>query len=113
MVEEAAGDVLPTSASRLFDKDKKDKDRSKQLVSAGSRGGLCVVAEGDDCSYDGKPMKDAHAGMKITPAQWDAFMEDLAIALKTRGIDDALAKELLDKLTAKTKGDIVAPGKGD
>jgi hemoglobin len=109
VVEELMGDVLADKRiARLFDKDKKDKDRSKQLAGRLVEE-LCVIAEGDDCSYDGKPMKDAHAGMKIAPAQWDAFMEDLAIALKTRGVDDALAKELIDKLTAKTKGDIVGP----
>jgi hemoglobin len=113
VVEELLGNVLADNRiAKLFDKARKDKNRTKQL-SARLVAELCVVAEGgDDCAYDGKPMKDAHAKMNITGAQWDAFMEDLSIALKTRGVDDAVAKELLDKLTDKTKGDIVTPGKG-
>jgi len=112
VVEELMGNVLADNRiARLFDKTRKDKTRTKQL-SARMVAELCVVAGGgDDCGYDGKTMKDAHAGMNITGAQWDAFIEDLSIALKTRGVDDAAAKELVDKLTQQTKGDIVTPGK--
>lgn len=108
IVEELMGDVLADNRiSKLFDRDKKDKDRAKQL-QAHMVGELCVVAGGgDECAYDGKSMKDAHKGMNITQAQWDAFMEDLSIAMKTRGIDDALAKELASKLEDETRADIV------
>jgi hemoglobin len=112
IVEELLGNVLADNRiSKLFDKAKKDKDRAKQLhtrlVSE-----LCVVAGGgDECAYDGKSMKEAHKGMNIGAAQWDAFVEDLTIALKTRNVDDGVAKELLDKLEQKTKADVVA-GKG-
>jgi hemoglobin len=106
VVDELLGDVLADKrVAKLFDKDK-NKDRAAQL-SGRLVEELCVVAGGDDCKYDGKPMKDAHAGMKITQAQWDAFMQDLAIAMKTRGVDDALAKELADAVTAQTHDDIV------
>jgi hypothetical protein len=57
-------------------------------------------------------MKEAHKGMNIGASQWDAFVEDLTIALKTRNIDDGMAKELLDKLEQKTKADVVGSGKG-
>jgi hemoglobin len=108
IVEELMGNVLADNRiSKLFDRDKKDKDRAKQL-QAHMVGELCVVAGGgDECAYDGKSMKDAHKGMNVTQAQWDAFMEDLSIAMKTRGIDDALAKELASKLEDQTKADIV------
>jgi hemoglobin len=112
VVEELMGNVLADNRiAKLFDKTRKDKTRTKQL-SARMVAELCVVAGGgDDCGYDGKTMKDAHAGMNITGAQWDAFIEDLSIALKTRGVDDAAGKELVDKLAQQTKGDIVTPGK--
>jgi len=112
VVEELLGNVLADNRiAKLFDKTRKDKNRTKQL-SARLVAELCVVSDGgDECAYDGKPMKDAHAKMNITGAQWDAFIEDLSIALKTRGVDDGAAKELIDRLTDKTKGDIVAPGK--
>jgi len=110
VVEELMGDVLADNRiAKLFDKTRKDKNRAHQL-SVRLTAELCVVASGgDECAYDGKSMKDAHAGMNINGAQWDAFVEDLSIALKTRGIDDAASKELIDKLTQQTRGDIVAP----
>jgi len=112
IVEELLGNVLADNRiSKLFDKAKKDKDRAKQLHTR-LVAELCVVAGGgDECAYDGKSMKEAHKGMNIGAAQWDAFVEDLTIALKTRSVDDGVAKELLDKLEQKTKADVVA-GKG-
>jgi hemoglobin len=112
IVEELLGNVLADNRiSKLFDKAKKDKDRAKQLHTR-LVAELCVVAGGgDECAYDGKSMKEAHKGMNIGAAQWDAFVEDLTIALKTRNVDDGVAKELLDKLEQKTKADVVA-GKG-
>ena len=107
VVDELMGNVLADRRiSKLFEKDKKDKERSKQL-HVRMVAELCVVAGGTDCAYDGKPMKEAHQGMNIGEAQWNAFVEDLTIALKTRSVDDALAKELLDKLEQQTKADIV------
>jgi hemoglobin len=108
IVEELMGNVLADNRiSKLFERDKKDKDRSKQL-QARMVAELCVVAGGgDECGYDGKSMLDAHKGMNITQAQWDAFMEDLAIAMKTRGLDDGLSKELASKLEEQTKTDIL------
>lgn len=113
VVEELMGNVLADRRiSRGFEKARRDKAHATQLA-ARMVAELCVVAGGgDDCGYDGKAMKDAHAGMKITQAQWDAFAEDLAISLKTRGVDDAVAKELLDRLAAQTHDDIVTVPKG-
>jgi hemoglobin len=108
IVEELMGNVLADNRiSKLFDRDKKDKDRGKQF-QARMVAELCVVAGGgEECGYDGKSMKDAHKGMNVTQAQWDAFMEDLAIAMKTRNVDDALSKELAAKVEEQTKADIV------
>lgn len=117
IVDDLMGNVLADNRiSRLFDKAKKDKDHAKQL-HARFVAELCLLAGGTGCNYDGKSMKDAHKGMGITEAQWNAFVEDLTIALKTHGVDDALSKELLDTMVQQTKADIVAapaasPGKG-
>ncbi len=109
IVDELIGNVLADRRiSKLFDKVKKDKDRAKQLRDR-LVAQLCVVAGGADCNYEGKPMKDAHKGMNISQAQWDAFEEDLGIALKTRNVDDPLAKELVDKLES-SKADVVTAG---
>jgi hemoglobin len=109
VVDELFGNVLADNRiSKLFDKTKKDKDRANQLRTR-MVAELCVVAGGgDECAYDGKSMKEAHRGMNIGAGQWDAFIEDLTIALKTRSVDDAMAKELLDKLDQKTKADVVS-----
>jgi hemoglobin len=111
VVEELLGNVLADKRfAKLFDKVRKDKDRTKQL-RARFVAELCVVTGGDDCGYDGKPMREAHKGMNIGEPAWGAFVEDLTIALKTRNVDDALAKELLDKIDGATKADIVSSGK--
>lgn len=111
VVDDLMGNVLADKRiSKFFDKAKKDEHRMQEL-----RGRfvaeLCVVAGGTDCAYDGKSMKDAHKGMAIGEAHWAAFVEDLSIALKTHGVDDAVAKELIDALEKQTKADIVTPGK--
>ena len=111
IVDDLMGNVLADNRiSKLFEKAKKDKGRAKQL-HARLVAELCVVAGGTDCNYDGKAMKDAHKGMVIGEPQWNAFVEDLTIALKTHNVDDALAKELLDKLEQQTKADVVSPAK--
>jgi hemoglobin len=108
VVDELIGNVLADRRiSKLFDRAKKSKERAKQLRDR-LIDELCVVA-GGECAYAGKSMKDAHEGMSISEAQWDAFVEDLSIALKTRNVDDAASKELIDKLQASVKGEVVLP----
>ncbi|HEX3343359.1 MAG TPA: group 1 truncated hemoglobin, partial [Polyangiaceae bacterium] len=70
IVDELVGNVLADNRiSKLFDKDKKDQGRAKQLHTR-LVAELCVVADGgDECAYDGKSMKEAHKGMNIGPAQ--------------------------------------------
>jgi hypothetical protein len=57
IVEELMGNVLADNRiSKLFNREKKDKDRGKQL-QARMIGELCVVAGGgDECGYVGKSM---------------------------------------------------------
>jgi hemoglobin len=96
---------------KLFDKTKKDAAKKTRLRDA-FVAYFCVVASGaggaahadeSDCAYAGKSMKDAHNGMKISPAQWDAFKEDLHAAMLEKQIDADVQKQLdaeLDKLRA-------------
>ncbi len=37
---------------------------------------VCAIT-GGGCTYKGKSMTDAHTGMKLTAAHFDAFMDDL------------------------------------
>jgi hemoglobin len=56
---------------------------------------ICQLASGP-CSYKGKPMSDAHAGMGIMTKDYDAFLEDLTTAMSKRDIKDRERAELLE-----------------
>jgi hemoglobin len=63
-------------------------------------------ASGGPCRYTGKSMKDAHAGMGITSADFNALVEDLSGALDKFKVKDKEKNELLGAL-APMKSDIV------
>jgi hemoglobin len=63
-------------------------------------------ATGGPCSYLGKDMKTAHAGMKITEAEWNATVENLVKALDKNNVAAGAKQELLGTL-GPMKGDIV------
>jgi hemoglobin len=62
--------------------------------------------------YEGKSMKEIHAGMKITERQFDAFVADFEAVLKNNGVKDDDVKELVDAVKAMKK-DIVEAKKPD
>jgi hemoglobin len=66
---------------------------------------ICAAA-GGPCTYQGKPMKSGHAGMRIKDAEFDAMAEDLAAALKTHGIGAREQQELLAAI-GSMRADIV------
>jgi hemoglobin len=66
---------------------------------------ICDAA-GGPCSYLGKDMKAAHAGMKITEAEWNATVENLTKALDKNNVDAKAKQELLAAL-GPMKKDIV------
>jgi hemoglobin len=63
-------------------------------------------ATGGPCSYVGKDMKKAHAGMKITDAEWNATVENLVKALDKHNVNAQAKQELLG-LLGPMKKDIV------
>ena len=63
-------------------------------------------ATGGPCSYLGKDMKAAHAGMKITEEEWKATVENLVKALDKNNVPAGAKQELLGAL-GPMKGDIV------
>jgi hemoglobin len=63
-------------------------------------------ASGGPCKYTGKNMKDAHAGMNIKDADFDAVVEDLVKALDKFKVPEKEKGELLGALGGM-KGDIV------
>jgi hemoglobin len=66
---------------------------------------ICQATSGP-CRYTGKNMKDAHAGMGITSADFNALVEDLSGALDKFKVQDKEKNELLGAL-APMKTDIV------
>jgi len=63
-------------------------------------------ASGGPCRYTGKSMKEAHAGMGITSADFNALVEDLSGALDKFKVKDKEKNELLGAL-APMQSDIV------
>ena len=63
-------------------------------------------ATGGPCTYTGKSMRDAHKGMKITEADFNALVEDLSQSLDRHAVPPAEKTELLTALGGM-KADIV------
>lgn len=80
------------------------KDRVEKL-KANMVAQICE-ATGGDCKYEGKSMKDAHKGMKITEAEWNATVAALKAALEEHKVGDAEQSDLI-ALLAPMKDDIV------
>ena len=72
----------------------------KQLVDQ-----VCQ-ASGGPCTYEGRDMKTAHTGMKVTTAAFNALVEDLVKALDTFNVPAREKNELLSVL-GPMKTDIV------
>lgn len=58
---------------------------------------ICATANGG-CQYTGRPMVEAHRGMGVTNAQFDAFLEDLSLALKENNVERSASDALVDDL---------------
>jgi hemoglobin len=66
---------------------------------------ICA-ASGGGCTYTGKDMKTAHAGMNIKEADFNALVEDLVKSFKKFNVKDADQQALLGVL-GPMKSDIV------
>lgn len=63
-------------------------------------------ATGGPCTYTGRDMKEAHAGMGVTTGEFGALVEDLVATLDQFSVPKAERDELLG-LLAPMKDDIV------
>ncbi len=77
--------------------------RTRQLVVDQ----LCSLT-GGPCIYIGRDMKAAHAGLKITQAEWDSSIDKFKNSLNKYKIGEQEQQEFLDVL-AKLRTDIVEP----
>jgi hemoglobin len=67
-------------------------------------------ASGGPQKYTGRPMRESHENLNITPKEWDAFMDDLQQTLDKFKVP-AAEQEELKAIVQSTYGDIVV-GKG-
>ncbi|HJQ34542.1 MAG TPA: group 1 truncated hemoglobin [Pyrinomonadaceae bacterium] len=66
---------------------------------------FCAAA-GGPCVYTGRTMKDSHAGLGITEADWDAAAKHLVATLDKFKVGEQEKKDLL-AFVVSLKGDIV------
>jgi hemoglobin len=90
---------------RAFAKMKKDtarRDHFKQELEDQ----ICEMT-GGACQYHGKTMSDEHGAMRITAAQFDAFVGDLRLAVEEKQVSADDQQQLLDQFNL-LKDQIVA-----
>jgi hemoglobin len=63
-------------------------------------------AAGGPQKYTGRSMSDSHAHLKITPGEWDAFLDDLRLTFDRFQVPAAERAELV-AIIESTKADIV------
>jgi hemoglobin len=108
IVESFAANLLADPrVSKPFKKSKDKLAHFKQTMADE----ICVLAAGP-CTYAGKPMKEAHKGMGITDAQFDAFVEDLKLALDEKGVGDQEKNDLLTAVGPARADVVEKKGKG-
>lgn len=83
------------------------KDTNAKELAARLTEQLCLLS-GGPCHYEGGNMKDAHADLKITRADFNALVEVLQQAMDARSIPFTRQNQLL-ALLAPMHRDIVAP----
>jgi hemoglobin len=120
--KDAIGKVVDTflgvvaADKRINKRFAKDVGKDGKLTDQGKKLRDSIVEQltaltGGDATYKGKDMKAAHKGMKITEADFTAFVEDLVSALKTAGVSDDLQGELLKPLAAMHDDVVEVPAK--
>ena len=91
-------DVIKKRFAKLS-KDKVEKFRGHLIDQ------ICKES-GGECEYTGKSMKDAHKGMKITDAEWNATVSALKAALDENKVAENEQNDLIAAI-APMKEDIV------
>lgn len=80
-------------------------DRIKKLLAEQ----ICDLS-GGPCRYSGDSMKEVHAGLHISEAQFFGMVADLRDVLRERHVSEGAANELL-RLLAPMKRDVVEPAR--
>jgi hemoglobin len=72
---------------------------------------VCEVS-GGPCKYTGRPMKESHQHLNISPVEWDAMVADFKATLDKFKVPQREQQELIT-IVGSTKNDIVRPRKGE
>ena len=67
---------------------------------------LVCWASGGPQQYSGRSMQESHQDLRITAAEWDAFLDDLQHTLDKFGVPPAEQEEL-KAIVASTRAEIV------
>jgi hemoglobin len=67
---------------------------------------MVCMATGGPQQYTGRSMRESHKHLKITAAEWGAFLDDFRQTLDKFGVPEAEQNEL-KAIVASTRGDIV------
>lgn len=70
---------------------------------------MVCQATGGPCNYTGKSMEEAHDGMQITEAEWQALVDDFQASLDSFNVPAAEQQELM-AIVGTTKAAIVTGG---
>jgi hemoglobin len=98
-IKNVAGNDVTKKRFAKLSKERVEKFR-KNLIDQ-----VCKES-GGDCEYTGKPMKEAHKGMKITEAEWNATVAALKAALDENKVPENEQNDLIAAI-APMKEDIV------
>ena len=90
--------------NRVFAKLKKDTARETKFRELLAEQ-LCAET-GGGCTYSGKEMKIAHKGLRITNAEWHAFIEKFTEVLVERKVEEDDQSEIFSML-GKMQKDVV------
>ncbi len=77
--------------SKIFDESNMDRVRAQYKVQ------FCQIA-GGPCEYKGHGMAEAHKGLRLTNANFNAVVEDLQAAMDKVGIPFAVQNRFLARL---------------
>ncbi|MDN3557434.1 group I truncated hemoglobin [Halomonas maura] len=72
---------------------------------------LVCQSTGGPCQYQGRGMKESHAHLEITEAEWNHMVEVFKEVLAEHGVPDPETEELL-AIVGSTRDDIVSTGSG-
>ena len=88
---------------RLFQGHSRDSQvRQRQLIVD-----ILCQATGGPCAYIGRPMRDVHTGLGITPADWDTFIGILSAALDELRVPARERADFLTTLTTRFRAEVV------